>query len=220
MTEALSRGYRRIKLHEVDLRCIRAARGAAPREIPLMLDINCAWDTEAEAVQFCEDVAPHNTAWVEEPIWPPEDIPAIAQHFLNRIMARSRVRARGFTEEALELLRAYHWPGNVRELKNVIERSVILSDNASLTAEDMRLLNLDRPTPLTGHSRNRAGDGPGEPSPDIDGGSPRDANSEADLWSAVLSQDVSLDEIEQRFIAATLDKLGWNKSATARQPSR
>jgi Nif-specific regulatory protein len=52
----------------------------------------------------------------------PDDIPAIAQHFLNRIIARSRVRARGFTEEALELLRAYHWPGNVRELKNVIER--------------------------------------------------------------------------------------------------
>jgi L-alanine-DL-glutamate epimerase-like enolase superfamily enzyme len=44
-----------------------------------MLDINCAWDTEAEAVQFCEDVAGLNAAWVEEPIWPPEDIPAIAR---------------------------------------------------------------------------------------------------------------------------------------------
>lgn len=79
VTEALHRGYRHIKLHEFDLRCIRAARDAAPPEIPLMLDINCVWDTEAEAVQFCEDVAGWNVAWVEEPIWPPEDIPAIAR---------------------------------------------------------------------------------------------------------------------------------------------
>jgi L-alanine-DL-glutamate epimerase-like enolase superfamily enzyme len=76
--QALSRGYRHIKLHEVDLACIRAAHRAAPTT-PLMLDINCAWDTEAEAVQFCEDVAGLNAAWVEEPVWPPEDIPAIAR---------------------------------------------------------------------------------------------------------------------------------------------
>lgn len=76
--EALRRGYRHIKLHEVDLGCIRAAHCAAP-DVPLMLDINCAWDTEAEALDFCEAVAGWNAAWVEEPIWPPEDIPAIAR---------------------------------------------------------------------------------------------------------------------------------------------
>ena len=78
--DAVSRGYRHIKLHEFDLRCIRAARDAAPRDIPLMLDINCVWDTEAEAVQFCEDVAGLNIGWVEEPIWPPEDIPRHRAH--------------------------------------------------------------------------------------------------------------------------------------------
>jgi L-alanine-DL-glutamate epimerase-like enolase superfamily enzyme len=78
VTEALARGYRHIKLHEVDLACIRAAHRAAPAT-PLMLDINCAWDTEHEAAQFCEDVAGLNAAWVEEPVWPPEDIPAIAR---------------------------------------------------------------------------------------------------------------------------------------------
>jgi L-alanine-DL-glutamate epimerase-like enolase superfamily enzyme len=78
VTEALSRGYRHIKLHEFDLRCIRAAHLAAP-ETPLMLDINCVWNTEHEAAQFCEDVESLNAAWVEEPIWPPEDIPAIAR---------------------------------------------------------------------------------------------------------------------------------------------
>jgi L-alanine-DL-glutamate epimerase-like enolase superfamily enzyme len=78
VTEALSRGYRHIKLHEFDLRCIAAAHRAAP-DTPLMLDINCAWNTEHEAAQFCEDVERLNAAWVEEPIWPPEDIPAIAR---------------------------------------------------------------------------------------------------------------------------------------------
>ncbi len=78
VTEALARGYRHIKLHEVDLACIAAAHRAAP-QTPLMLDINCAWDTEGEAIAFCEDVRPLNAAWVEEPIWPPEDIPAIAR---------------------------------------------------------------------------------------------------------------------------------------------
>lgn len=82
---ALEHGYRRIKLHEVDLGCIAAAHRVAP-EVPLMLDINCAWDSEDEAIDFCEAVAPMNAAWVEEPVWPPEDIPAIA-----RIRAASEV---------------------------------------------------------------------------------------------------------------------------------
>ncbi|MBP0465502.1 mandelate racemase/muconate lactonizing enzyme family protein [Roseomonas sp. PWR1] len=75
---ALALGYRHIKLHEVDLACIRAAHAAAP-DVPLMLDINCAWDTEGEAIEFCESVATLGAAWVEEPVWPPEDIPAIAR---------------------------------------------------------------------------------------------------------------------------------------------
>ncbi|MBR0653645.1 mandelate racemase/muconate lactonizing enzyme family protein [Plastoroseomonas arctica] len=75
---AVAAGYRRIKLHEVDLACIRAARDAAPADIPLMLDINCAWNGVEEAHVFCAAVADMNIAWVEEPVWPPEDFAAIA----------------------------------------------------------------------------------------------------------------------------------------------
>lgn len=74
--EAVRRGYRQIKLHEVDLACIRAARAAAPADIPLMLDINCAWDTVEQALAFCCAVEGMNIRWVEEPTWPPEDFPA------------------------------------------------------------------------------------------------------------------------------------------------
>jgi L-alanine-DL-glutamate epimerase-like enolase superfamily enzyme len=76
--EAIARGYRQGKLHEVDLGCIRAARAAAPDAVPLMLDINCAWDTVDKATAFCRAVQGMNVRWVEEPIWPPEDFPAIA----------------------------------------------------------------------------------------------------------------------------------------------
>jgi L-alanine-DL-glutamate epimerase-like enolase superfamily enzyme len=77
--EAVRRGYRDIKLHEIDLGCIRAARGATPADIPLMLDINCAWDEEGDAVDFCEAVKNLGVAWVEEPTWPPEDHAAMAR---------------------------------------------------------------------------------------------------------------------------------------------
>jgi L-alanine-DL-glutamate epimerase-like enolase superfamily enzyme len=77
--EAVRRGYRDIKLHEIDLGCIRAARGATPADIPLMLDINCAWDSEGDALDFCEAVKNLGVAWVEEPTWPPEDHAAMAR---------------------------------------------------------------------------------------------------------------------------------------------
>lgn len=52
-----------------------------------------------------------------------EDIPLLAEHFLQRF-ARGE---RSLTPDALKLLMAYDWPGNVRELRNLIERAVILS---------------------------------------------------------------------------------------------
>lgn len=84
--DAIARGYRHVKLHEVKLDCIAAARAAIPADVPLMLDINCAWDSVEEAVAFGQAVAAPNTRWVEEPVWPPEDFGAIA-----------RVRAAGHT---------------------------------------------------------------------------------------------------------------------------
>lgn len=77
--EAIRRGYRHVKLHEVGLDSIAAARGAIPGDVPLMLDINCAWNTVEEAVAFTRAVAAPNTRWVEEPTWPPENVDQIAQ---------------------------------------------------------------------------------------------------------------------------------------------
>ncbi|MBI3108152.1 MAG: sigma 54-interacting transcriptional regulator [Candidatus Rokubacteria bacterium] len=55
-----------------------------------------------------------------------EDIPLLAQHFLRVFAARNGKTLEGFTEAALEQLRACPWPGNVRELEHVVERAVVL----------------------------------------------------------------------------------------------
>ena len=54
-----------------------------------------------------------------------EDIPTIAEYYLNRFRKAYQKPLIGFTENAMMILREYDWPGNVRELVNVVERAVI-----------------------------------------------------------------------------------------------
>jgi two-component system nitrogen regulation response regulator NtrX len=56
----------------------------------------------------------------------PEDIPALADHFLAEFARAYGRRAKHLSDAALEVLVKYRWPGNVRELKNLIERLVIM----------------------------------------------------------------------------------------------
>ena len=55
-----------------------------------------------------------------------EDIPLLAQHFLERYSAKNNKRIKGFTPSAMDCLLKHPWPGNVRELENVVERAVVL----------------------------------------------------------------------------------------------
>ncbi|HEV2105642.1 MAG TPA: sigma-54 dependent transcriptional regulator [Candidatus Eisenbacteria bacterium] len=64
------------------------------------------------------------------------DIPALAAHFCRTSSVASRRGAR-LSPEALEILMRYAWPGNVRELENVIERALILSDDALIRPEHL-----------------------------------------------------------------------------------
>ncbi len=54
------------------------------------------------------------------------DIPSLAATFLDQFCRDNRLPAKRFSDEALQLLQAYHWPGNVRELRNICERLVIM----------------------------------------------------------------------------------------------
>jgi len=67
----------------------------------------------------------------------PEDIPALAEHFLEKYKASMGKALHGISEEAMERLEAYGWPGNVRELENVIERAVALEPGSVIQADSL-----------------------------------------------------------------------------------
>jgi two-component system, NtrC family, response regulator AtoC len=66
-----------------------------------------------------------------------EDIPVLAQYFLERYTREIKKKFSGITEEALQKLCAYDWPGNVRELANVIERAVVLGQGPVIAPQDL-----------------------------------------------------------------------------------
>jgi DNA-binding NtrC family response regulator len=68
-----------------------------------------------------------------------EDIPALAEYFLQQHRDRYRRVVYGFTDEALDALRAHSWPGNVRELDHVIERAVLMTTAPLITPTDLGL---------------------------------------------------------------------------------
>ena len=74
VARALERGYREIKLHERTPETVAATREVTGPDVPIMVDTNCAWLPEA-ATAAVTAMAPSKPHWVEEPIWPPEDLP-------------------------------------------------------------------------------------------------------------------------------------------------
>ncbi len=75
---ARSRGYGAIKLHEIGVEQVRAAREAVGPGVKLMMDTNCPWTVD-EALAIADGVRPYSLHWFEEPVWPPEDFAGLAQ---------------------------------------------------------------------------------------------------------------------------------------------
>jgi len=70
-----------------------------------------------------------------------EDVPALADHFLERYVQETGKPMEGFTQRALGMLMSYSWPGNVRELRNVIERAVVIARGRMIGAKELTFLN-------------------------------------------------------------------------------
>ncbi len=66
-----------------------------------------------------------------------EDIPMLAERFLEDANRANGTSVRAIDPFALQLLRAYNWPGNVRELKNAIERAVLIAQGDTVTVDDL-----------------------------------------------------------------------------------
>jgi DNA-binding NtrC family response regulator len=68
-----------------------------------------------------------------------DDIPALVKYFVDSYNTEFRRRVRGVTDEAMRRLQTYGWPGNIRELRNAVERAMLLSDGAELTADQFAM---------------------------------------------------------------------------------
>jgi D-galactarolactone cycloisomerase len=75
---AVADGYRSIKIHEIDVPQVRAAREAIGADTALMCDTNCPW-TVSRAIEMVEALKPLRLHWLEEPVWPPEDHQGLAR---------------------------------------------------------------------------------------------------------------------------------------------
>jgi len=70
----------------------------------------------------------------------PEDIAALAMHFLKRETGKYRkAKVTGLEREALQALLEHPWPGNIRELEHTIERAVLMATGSQIRAEDLGL---------------------------------------------------------------------------------
>jgi DNA-binding NtrC family response regulator len=67
----------------------------------------------------------------------PEDLPLLADHFLDRFCRENNARRKRFSQDALDALVTHAWRGNVRELENTIESLVLLTDDEVIQARDL-----------------------------------------------------------------------------------
>jgi len=68
-----------------------------------------------------------------------EDIPILAEYFLQKHIQHYRKALSGIETSAMQLLLDYSWPGNVREMDHVLERAVLMAQGSLITVSDCRL---------------------------------------------------------------------------------
>lgn len=125
---AVERGFRHVKVHEVDPALVAAARATVGPDIPLMMDTNCPWMVgEARAVMRC--LRPLGLHWVEEPVWPPDDHRGIAAVRAEGVPIAGGENAAGGLQEFRRLFEAgaldYAQPsvtkvGGITEMRKIV----------------------------------------------------------------------------------------------------
>ena len=120
-----------------------------------------------------------------------DDIPLLAQKFLEKAAQQFQKNTRNFSPTALNALEDYNWPGNVRELENVVQRGVAISDNESVDIchlpESMRTV------------RAKTG-----------------LQSDVEMLPVSRSYEEEVRRFKRGLILNTLQQCGWRKSECAR----
>ena len=124
----------------------------------------------------------------------PEDIPLLANRFLQQFAARADKPIRGFSPEAMQMLLSHTWPGNVRELRNVVERIVILAQAPLVKSAHL-------PAEIGGPALSLQVTIP---------------NSRETLKEAKrIAQQRVVADIERQFLLAALERNDWNVTKAA-----
>ncbi|HJV34061.1 sigma-54 dependent transcriptional regulator [Geomonas sp.] len=120
-----------------------------------------------------------------------DDIPLLAQHFVELFCRREGRDLKRIVPEAMEALQRYEWPGNVRELKNIVERLIIMTPGGTITLNHL---------------------------PDYIGANAGSREATAGKLDSVLelsSLREAREEFEREFILQKLEEHDWNVSRTA-----
>ena len=70
-----------------------------------------------------------------------DDIPILAEYFVEKLSSKNGLALRKFSDEALTFLQGMTWPGNIRQLKNLIERVLILGNPSEKIGSDELVLS-------------------------------------------------------------------------------
>jgi DNA-binding NtrC family response regulator len=120
-----------------------------------------------------------------------EDIPQLAEYFLNEFRRHQGKPLPGLSQAALDLMLAHDWPGNVRELRNLLEYATIVTSGDLIRPDHLRL--------------QQPGSTPEEP-----------ASDRISLHFNFSSEEFSLDAVDRQMIEWALEKCDNNKSSAAR----
>ena len=115
-----------------------------------------------------------------------EDIPLLTEHFLKKSIAKHDIKPLKIEREVFDVFFKYSWMGNVRELENVVERMVVLSNDATLSLRDVPE-NLRNPESSADHR-----------------------------WFTLPNEPINLESVENEIIREALQRFDKNQSQTAR----
>jgi DNA-binding NtrC family response regulator len=133
-------------------------------EVRVLAGTNAELQSDIEAGKFRQDLYYRLARFTIEV--PPlrerkEDIPLLAEHFLERFAAEMAMAKPMLNAQALQILQSYHYPGNIRELRNFIERALIESGGCEIGPDHLCFIQ------CRGTASARAAESLGEPAPGL-----------------------------------------------------
>ncbi|HEX8557063.1 MAG TPA: sigma-54 dependent transcriptional regulator [Pyrinomonadaceae bacterium] len=135
-----------------------------------------------------------------------EDIPALAEHLLDKFCASAGLPRKAIADDAAAALDGYRWPGNVRQLQNAVERAAALTGAAT----EIRLQDLPEEV------RESAGGAPAARPAPAPAPAPADGpRRRVDMPDAGVNFDAVITDVERDLLLQSLAKAGGNKMRAA-----